>query len=111
MAKRMGLAVCLVLLLLLFGCSFQAPGQTETQAVDSRAQIILDTERACATHITELCDTLYEDELSTLYNYLDSPEDFESNAAAFEAVESIMQKTKELNQRLAEMYDGEITVY
>lgn len=113
MTRRLGIAVCLVLLFLLLGCT--APGSpedawTEADIQELEDRIILDTERSCAATLEDHCGNLYEDELSILYGYLDSPEDF-SYDEVYEAIESIQRKTDDLAALIGKMERGEITVY
>lgn len=105
--KILSMALVLILTFALAGCYPTSDTASAANTVDRTSEI----ERQCAEYIFENYDTLFEDELNILYGYLDCPEDFDSSAAAFDAIDSIEQKLEDLNSGLGKMSRGEIDIY
>lgn len=108
MKKLLSLVLCVLMMLSLTACE-DLFSSSEKEAVVTKP---VDTvERRCAEYLLDNYDLLHEDELSVIYDYLNYPEDFESNELAVEAVETMWRELDELQAAVMTMYHGEIEVY
>lgn len=111
MKKLLALVLCVMLVFALSACEELLPSSSAKNEEYVAQKPVDAVERRCAEYLMDNFDLLHEDELSVIYDYLNYPEDFESNALAVEAVETMWKEIDELNAAVMEMYRGEIEVY